>query len=50
MALRDMEDVRPKANLVGMADFFKRPANAHVTRQSLTAIMRRFKSGDGWDF
>ena len=25
---------RNKANLVGMADFFKRPANARITRQS----------------
>jgi len=29
---------RNKANLVGLAHFFKRPANAHITRQSLAAI------------
>jgi hypothetical protein len=29
---------RNKTNLVGLADFFKRPANARITRQSLAAI------------
>jgi hypothetical protein len=29
---------RNKANLVGLADFFKRPADAHIARQSLAAI------------
>lgn len=29
---------RNKANLVGLAYFFKRPANARITRQSLAAI------------
>jgi len=29
---------RNKANLVGLADFFKRPANARITRQSPAAI------------
>ena len=29
---------RNKANLVGLAHFFKRPANARITRQSLAAI------------
>src|ERR1700716_2950004 len=38
---------RKKTNVVRLAHFFKRPANAHVTRQSLAAIGRRFKSGDG---
>src|SRR5437764_2899112 len=38
---------RKKTNLVRLAHFFKRPANAHVTRQSLAAIGRPFKSGDG---
>src|SRR3984885_7166067 len=38
---------RNKTNLVRLAHFFKRPANAHVTRQSLAAIGRPFKGGDG---
>src|SRR3979411_734398 len=38
---------RKKTNVVRLAYFFKRPANAHVTRQSLAAIGRPFKSGDG---
>src|SRR3984893_9825496 len=38
---------RNKTNLVRLAHFFKRPANAHVTRQSLAAIGRPFKSGNG---
>src|SRR5216683_947175 len=38
---------RQKTNLVRLAHFFKRPANAHVTRQSLAAIGRPFKGGDG---
>src|ERR1700736_2552261 len=38
---------RKKTNVVRLAHFFKRPANAHVTRQSLAAIGRPFKSGDG---
>ena len=29
---------RNKANLVGLAHFFQRPANARITRQSLAAI------------
>ena len=29
---------RNKADLVGLAHFFKRPANARITRQSLAAI------------
>jgi predicted mannosyl-3-phosphoglycerate phosphatase (HAD superfamily) len=29
---------RNKANLVGLVHFFKRPANARVTRQSFAAI------------
>jgi hypothetical protein len=29
---------RNKANLVGLAHFFKRPANARIARQSLAAI------------
>ena len=29
---------RNKANLVGLADFFKRPANTRITRQALAAI------------
>jgi len=33
-----------KTNLVPLAHFFKRPANAHVTRQSLAAIGRSFKA------
>src|ERR1700730_9836698 len=38
---------RKKTNVVRLAHFFKRPANAHVTRLSLAAIGRPFKSGDG---
>src|SRR5258708_39141834 len=38
---------RNKANLVRLARFFKRPANAHVTCQSLAAIGRPFKGGNG---
>src|SRR5882724_13672698 len=38
---------RNQTNLIRLARFFKRPANAHVTRQSLAAIGRPFKSGDG---
>jgi hypothetical protein len=38
---------RNKANLVRLAHFFKRPANAHVTCQSPAAIGRPFKGGNG---
>ena len=38
---------RKKTNVVRLAHFFERPANAHVTRQSLAAIGRPFKGGDG---
>src|ERR1700674_1960291 len=38
---------RKKPNLVRLAHFFKRPANAHVTRESLAAIGRPFKGGNG---
>src|SRR5829696_5676094 len=38
---------RKKTHVVRLADFFERPANAHVTRQSLAAIRRSFKSGNG---
>src|ERR1700738_2566575 len=38
---------RNQTNLVRLAHFFKRPANAHVTRQSLAAIGRPFKGGNG---
>src|SRR5258708_36801863 len=38
---------RKKTNLVRLAHFFKRPANAHVTRQSPAAIGRPFKGGNG---
>src|SRR5262245_15095492 len=37
---------RNKANLIGLAHFFKRPANARITRQSLAAIGRPFKGGN----
>src|SRR5437016_10122599 len=40
---------REKTNLVRLAHFFKRPANAHVTRQSLAAIGRPFKGGNSGD-
>ena len=35
---------RNKTNIVRLAHFFKRPANAHVTRQSPAAIGRPFKA------
>src|SRR4051794_20756740 len=38
---------RNKANLVGFAHFLKRPANAHIARQSPTAIRWPFKGGNG---
>src|ERR1700692_2484490 len=38
---------RNKTNRVRLAHFFKRPANAHVTCQSLAAIGRPFKGRDG---
>src|SRR5579863_6665387 len=38
---------RNKTNLVRLAHFFERPANAHVTRQSPAAIGRPFKRGNG---
>ena len=44
---------RNKTNLVGLAHFFQRPANARITRQSLAAVGRPFKGGNGgghWDF
>ena len=40
---------RNKTNLVRLAHFFKRSANAHVTRQSLAAIGRLFKGSNGGD-
>src|SRR6185312_4367235 len=36
-----------KTNVVRLAHFFKRPANAHVTRESLAAIGRPLKGGNG---
>ena len=38
---------RNQTNLVRLAHFLERPANAHVTRKSLAAIGRPFKGGDG---
>jgi hypothetical protein len=38
---------RHKANLVRLPHFFKRPAHARITRQSLAAIGRAFKRGNG---
>ena len=35
---------RKKTNIVRLAHFFERPANAHVTRQTLPAIGRPFKA------
>jgi hypothetical protein len=35
-----------KANLVGLAHLFKRPANARIARQARAAIGRPFKGGD----
>jgi hypothetical protein len=37
---------RNKANFVRLAHFFKRPANARITRQYLAAIRRPFKGGN----
>ena len=37
---------RDKANLVGLAHLFKRPANARIARQALAAIGRPLKGGD----
>src|SRR3954466_14612583 len=37
---------RDKANLVGLADLFKRPANARIARQALAASGRPLKGGD----
>ena len=38
---------RNKTNLVRLAHFLNRPANAHVTRQSPAPIGRPFKGGNG---
>src|SRR5262245_18005248 len=38
---------RKKSNIVGLTHFFERPTNAHIARQSPTAIGRACKSGDG---
>src|SRR5882757_53301 len=38
---------RNKTNLVRLAHFFQRPANARITRQSLAAVGRPFKGGYG---
>src|ERR1700677_3712143 len=38
---------RNETNLVRLAHFLQCPANAHVTRQSLAAIGRPFKGGNG---
>ena len=37
---------RDKANLVGLAHLFKRPANARIARQARAAIGRPLKGGD----
>ncbi len=37
---------RNETNVVRLPDFFERPANAHVARQSSAAIGRLFKRGD----
>ncbi len=38
---------RNETNVVGLAHFFERPANAHVARESPAAIGRLRKGGDG---
>jgi hypothetical protein len=38
---------RKKTNVVRLPDFFERPANVHVTRQSPAAIGRPLESGSG---
>jgi hypothetical protein len=37
---------RNQAHLIGLAHFFKRPANARIARQASAAIGRPVKSGD----
>src|SRR3954470_20620675 len=37
---------RDKANLVGLAHLFKRPANARIARQALAAVGRPLKGRD----
>src|ERR671933_2172466 len=37
---------RDKADLVGLANLFKRPANARIARQALAAIGRPLEGGD----
>ena len=38
---------RKKTNVVRLSYFFERPANTHITRQSLAAIGGPFKGGNG---
>lgn len=38
---------RNEAHLVRLADFFQRPAHACVARESLAAVRRSFKGGNG---
>ena len=40
---------RDETNLVRLAHFFKRPANAHVARQAPAAIRRPLEDGNGRD-
>jgi hypothetical protein len=37
---------RKKTNVIRLPHLFERPANAHVTRQTLAAIGRPFKGGN----
>src|SRR4051812_8421317 len=38
---------RDKTNVIRLAHFLERPANAHVTRQTPAAVRRAFKGCDG---
>ena len=38
---------RNQADVVGLAHFFKRPADTHVARLAPAAVGRSFKGGDG---
>lgn len=40
---------REETNIVWLADFLERPANAHVARLPPAAVGRPFKGGDGGD-
>lgn len=37
---------RQQADIVGLADLFERPAQAHVARQAIAPVGRTFEGGD----